>query len=73
MKTPVFLYGNVYTTKKNLPTGALDVNTGNDIMNIFREIREEGKTVVIITHDINIAKKCDRILNIVDGKIVKMC
>lgn len=52
------------------PTGALDVSTGNEIMDIFREIKEEGKTVVVVTHDTNIAAKCDRILNIVDGKLV---
>lgn len=54
------------------PTGALDVSTGNEIMEIFREIKDEGKTVVIITHDNGVAAKCDRILKIVDGKLTKV-
>lgn len=53
------------------PTGALDSNNSNEIMNIFRSINKLGKTVIIVTHDENIAKKCDRIINIEDGKVVE--
>ncbi len=52
------------------PTGALDSKTAQDIMNIFKELNEEGKTIVIITHDINIAKQTKRIIKIKDGMIV---
>lgn len=51
------------------PTGALDSKTGQEVMRIFKELNNNGKTIVIITHDINIAKMCDRIINIEDGLI----
>lgn len=51
------------------PTGALDIETGEKILNMLIDINNQGKTVVIITHDINVANKCNRIINIVDGKI----
>lgn len=53
------------------PTGALDQNTGNEIMKCFEEINKNGKTVILITHDINIANRCKRIIHIEDGKIVE--
>ena len=52
------------------PTGALDTETSADIMNVFKELNKEGKTVVIITHDKEVAEKCDRIIEISDGRIV---
>ena len=52
------------------PTGALDTKTGQGIMNVFKEINDNGKTVIIITHDMEIAKQCKRIIEIKDGKIV---
>ncbi|WWU65374.1 ABC transporter ATP-binding protein [Clostridium baratii] len=52
------------------PTGALDKKTGEEILNIFQELNEKGQTIIIVTHDINIAKKCKRIIKIVDGKVV---
>lgn len=52
------------------PTGALDKKTGEEILNIFQELNEEGQTIIIVTHDINIANKCKRIIKIVDGKVV---
>lgn len=51
------------------PTGALDTKTGNDVMKLFIELNEEGKTVVIITHDEKVAKMCKRIIYIEDGRI----
>lgn len=53
------------------PTGALDSNTGNEIMKCFEEINKNGKTVIIITHDVNIAKRCKRIIRIEDGMLVE--
>ena len=52
------------------PTGALDKKTGGEIVNLLKDINKIGKTVIIVTHDINIANYCDRIVNIVDGEIV---
>lgn len=51
------------------PTGALDSKTGNDIMDVLKQVNELGKTVIIITHDRNVANKCNRIIEIEDGKI----
>ncbi|MGN0375235.1 MAG: ABC transporter ATP-binding protein [Butyrivibrio sp.] len=51
------------------PTGALDTNTGNEIINCFEEINKVGKTVILITHDADIAKHCKRIIRIEDGRI----
>ena len=52
------------------PTGALDQSTGQEVINILREINNQGKTVVLVTHDINIASSTNRIINICDGKII---
>jgi putative ABC transport system ATP-binding protein len=51
------------------PTGALDQKTGQQIMSLFEELHNEGRTIIMITHDINIAKHAKRIINILDGKI----
>jgi putative ABC transport system ATP-binding protein len=51
------------------PTGALDNKTSQEIMSILRKLNENGKTIIIVTHDENIANQCDRILKIEDGII----
>lgn len=51
------------------PTGNLDQKTGQDIMDLLIEINVAGKTVIIVTHDYNIAKQCSRIVRVIDGKI----
>ncbi|MCI8963140.1 MAG: ABC transporter ATP-binding protein [Eubacterium sp.] len=53
------------------PTGALDQRTGKEIIDIFSAINQQGKTVILVTHDENVAKSCHRVLNISDGEIVK--
>ena len=52
------------------PTGALDRRTGAEIMEIFREFHNNGRTIVIVTHDQKIADIADRILKIEDAKIL---
>jgi len=51
------------------PTGALDQKTGFQIMELFHEIHQEGKTIIMITHDIEIANHASRIVKILDGKL----
>jgi len=52
------------------PTGNLDTKSSREILDIFTNLNKEGKTVIIITHDMNIAKYANRIVNIVDGEII---
>lgn len=51
------------------PTGALDQETGFKILELFKELHDEGRTIIMITHDKNIAKYGNRLISIVDGKI----
>ena len=52
------------------PTGSLDSKTAADIMSVFKRLNDDGKTVIIVTHDLGIANQCDRIIEISDGEIV---
>lgn len=52
------------------PTGALDTKTSAEIMDVFRKLHSEGKTIVIVTHDPGVAEQCERIIEISDGKII---
>ena len=51
------------------PTGALDQKTGRQVMELFHKINDEGKTIIMITHDANIAAHAKRIVRILDGSI----
>ncbi len=51
------------------PTGALDSKSGAQIMNLFERLNDEGVTIVMITHDKNIADHAKRVYNIIDGEI----
>ncbi len=51
------------------PTGNLDSKTGNDIMNLMRDLNKSGQTIIIITHEDNIASQSDRIIKIKDGLV----
>ncbi len=51
------------------PTGNLDSKSGSDIMNMFLELKEQGNTIVLITHDLEVAKNAGRIIHVRDGKI----
>ncbi|SDB53399.1 putative ABC transport system ATP-binding protein [Ruminococcaceae bacterium FB2012] len=52
------------------PTGALDSKTSAEIMELFKSLNEQGRTVVIVTHDPKVAELCERVIEISDGKIV---
>ena len=52
------------------PTGALDSKTSAEIMELFKSLNEQGRTVVIVTHDPKVAEQCERVIEISDGKIV---
>jgi putative ABC transport system ATP-binding protein len=52
------------------PTGALDTHTGEEIMAIFQELNNDGKTVIVVTHETDIALHCKRIIRFKDGKLV---
>ena len=51
------------------PTGALDTKSGNQIMEIFRRLSEEGMTIIMITHEQSIAECADKIYHILDGEL----
>lgn len=51
------------------PTGALDQRTGQEVLELLKTINKLGKTIIIVTHDANIAAETDRIINIEDGRI----
>ena len=51
------------------PTGALDSKTSLEIMDMLKKLNEKGQTIILITHDINIAKQAKRIVKISDGKL----
>ena len=51
------------------PTGNLDSSSGKEIMQIFKELNEKGNTIVLITHDNDVAKQAKRVIRIQDGKL----
>ena len=51
------------------PTGNLDSQTGNDVMKLFQELNDQGQTIILITHEEDIAMQSKRIITIKDGLI----
>ena len=51
------------------PTGNLDSKTGDDVMNLFTNLHKQGQTIILITHEIEVANQAERIISIKDGKI----
>ena len=51
------------------PTGNLDSKTGNEVMNLFKDLNNQGQTIIIITHEDNIASQSNRVITIMDGLI----
>ena len=52
------------------PTGALDTKNGRIVLDIILSLNQEGKTVIIVTHDLSIARECKRMISMLDGKII---
>ena len=65
------LVGNPDILLADEPTGALDQKTGRQVMALFRELNEEGRTVIMITHDMNIAAYAKRVVHIIDGELTE--
>ena len=51
------------------PTGALDSSSGKDVLKLFSQLHEMGNTIVMITHDMNVADHAQRIVHIIDGRL----
>ena len=65
------LVGNPSILLADEPTGALDQKTGKQVMALFQELNEEGRTVIMITHDMNIAAYARRVVHIIDGVLTE--
>jgi putative ABC transport system ATP-binding protein len=52
------------------PTGNLDTSSGNDVMNILKDLNRQGKTIVLITHELDIAHQAKKIIKIADGMVI---
>jgi len=53
------------------PTGNLDSKTGKEIIDLFVKLNSDGLTVLVVTHDFSIAKRCTRMIQMIDGRIIK--
>ena len=65
------LVGNPSILLADEPTGALDQKTGRQVMALFQELNREGRTIVMITHDMNIAAYARRVVHIIDGELTE--
>lgn len=58
-----------YTTKMNLPTGALDSKSTDELLGVFERINQSGQTILMVTHSVKAASKAGRVLFIKDGEV----
>ena len=65
------LMNNAEVILADEPTGALDSHSGQEVLKILEELHAEGRTVIIVTHDPNIATRADRVIEISDGRIIR--
>ena len=63
------MLGNPEIILADEPTGALDSKTSAELMNLLEKLNKEGQTIILITHDVNVAKRAKRIVRISDGKL----
>lgn len=64
------LMNNAEVILADEPTGALDRTSGEEVLRILEEIHAEGRTIIIVTHDMSVAQKAERIIEISDGEIL---
>ena len=65
------LVGNPSILLADEPTGALDQKTGKQVMALFQSLNDEGRTIIMITHDMNIASYAHRVVHIIDGMLTE--
>ena len=53
------------------PTGSLDTKTAGEIMQLFHKLNDKGMTIIIVTHDMDVANECSRIVKIENGKLIE--
>lgn len=70
LKPPFSRHKGIGVQFTDEPTGSLDKNSGIKVMKLLEGLHEQGKTLIIVTHDIDIAEHADRIIQIEDGKII---
>ena len=61
------LVGNPALLLADEPTGALDRSSGKEVLKLFEKLNDMGNTIVMITHDLNVARAAGRIVHIIDG------
>lgn len=66
------LINDPYVIFADEPTGALDSETGKDIMNILKKLNEEKKTIIMVTHDSDLTRYASRVIYLKDGLITKV-
>lgn len=64
------LAGDPHLILADEPTGALDSKTSKEVLTFIQELNKEGKTIILITHDLSIAQEAKRVVRIQDGKII---
>jgi putative ABC transport system ATP-binding protein len=52
------------------PTGNLDLKSSDEVMNIMKKLHDEGRTIIMVTHNPEITENCDRVIRLRDGRIL---